>query len=289
MKKIDIHCHTSIHKLWGLHTDSADLDALEKLATEHEIVKTVLMATYFPFKGSGLKNAELLDRIRGREKFLIFGSLDAMNDFENGLKELAGLAEKKLIAGIKLYPGYQDFRASDEKIFPIYELALRFGLPLMFHTGELHHCCPKEKREKREYRCGNLCRIDQLGHLARPFEMRAAAKRFPELKFVLSHLGNPYFAELRELMEECPNVLTDISGQYISGHPEEDTPEYKETVNRELKKFLAAPGASDRIMFGTDFPIQSYADSVALIENLGLDNDTKRKIYYDNAHILLKL
>ena len=289
MKKIDIHCHTSIHKLWGLHTAEAGLAALEKLTLEHDIVKTVLIATYFPFKGSGLKNAELLNRIRGHKQFLVFGSLDAMNDLENGLKELAVLAKQKLIAGIKLYPGYQDFRASDEKIFPVYGLARQYGLPVMFHTGELHHCCPKEKREKKEYRCGSFCRIDRLGDLSRPREMKIAARNFPEVKFILSHLGNPYFVELRELMAECPNVYTDISGQFISGHPEEDTPEYKEKINQELKKFLAAPEAENRIMFGTDFPIQSHADSVALVESLGLGDDVKQKIYYDNARVLLNL
>ena len=116
---IDIHAHTSSHKLWNLHTEDASIAAIEKWAAQFQITLICLMATYFPFKKSGLPNYELLSRIAGKKLFRMFGSLDIMNNFENGLRELRELATEKLIAGIKLYPGYQDFDAADQSVFDI--------------------------------------------------------------------------------------------------------------------------------------------------------------------------
>lgn len=283
---IDIHAHTTNKELWNLHVKTASLSVLEELMEEHGIEKTVLMATYFPFKKSGIHNPYLFTRIKGNKKFLMFGSLDAMNDLEGGVRELESMAEEGVIVGIKLYPGYQDFRA--EKLFSVYELAEKYSLPVAFHSGELHGCCPKDDHGTREKRCGRICWIEKLGDLARPGELARAAKKFPRVNFIFAHLSNPFFDELREAMKECPNIYTDISGQYVTGS-KEDTPEYKQEIIGEIKKFLALENGIDRLLFATDFPIQSHADSIALVKALGLTHDEEQKIFFENAKKLLKL
>jgi hypothetical protein len=285
---IDIHAHTSVHKLWELHVDSASISDLEEAADRHGIKKIVLMATYFPFKKSGLKNDALLERIKGHDRFLMFGSLDIMNDFAAGLAELERLAENHLIAGIKLYPGYQDFSASDEAVYPVYRLAEKYRLPVMFHSGELHGCCPHSERAQEHYRCES-CQIERLQYQSKPAQMIGAIQAFPGVNFILSHLGNPYFAETRKVMAECPNAFTDISGQFVSGRAEEDTPEYRREIIEEIKKVIALPRGIDRLLFGTDFPIQSYEDSISLIKALGLTAADEQKIFHDNAVKILHL
>ncbi|MCX6744923.1 MAG: amidohydrolase family protein [Candidatus Parcubacteria bacterium] len=288
MRKIDFHAHTSVHKLWGLHTQTATISDLVKLAAKHDLKKIVLLATYFPFKGSGLKNQELLDRISGNPLFCMFASLDVQNNFEQGLQELRELAKQGKICGIKLYPGYQVFSPSDPKVFPVYQLAREFALPVMFHGGELHHCCQEEDRKQGRFRCGQACKIDQLGHLAQPESFVGAIKNFPTVNFIISHLANPYFEELRQIMSLYPNVYTDISGQFISA-TSEAYPEYQQLIISEIRKFLEMPQGIYRVMFGTDFPIQSHEDSVSLIESLNLSADDAEKIYFSNAAKLLKL
>jgi hypothetical protein len=145
---IDIHCHTSDHKLWGLHTESATIEDLEKYALRHGVKKIVLLATYFPLKKSGLHNRELLQRIDDNDLFIAFGSLDMTGDISAGILELEELIKGGNISGIKLYPGYQDFDPGGAKVFPMYELAESYDLPVMFHGGELHGCCPRSDREK---------------------------------------------------------------------------------------------------------------------------------------------
>ena len=261
---IDIHAHTTNNTLWDLHVKNARIEDLELLMEKYGLGLVVLMATYFPFKKGGLPNRELLKRIKGRPKFGMFLSLDAMNKPAEGIAEIQELIADPAVVGIKLYPGYQDFDCASEMLSPLYRAAEAYGKPVAFHTGELHHCCPKDEREKKKYKCAGKCRIDELGHLARPKAIAEAIRKFPNVNFILSHLGNPFFAEAREVLAAYPNVYTDISGQLVSGS-QEDTAGYKSQIREEIKKFLELPGGIDRVMFGTDFPIQSYADSVGLI------------------------
>lgn len=284
---IDIHAHTTQKVLWGLHTESAKLVDLEKEARLHDVRKTILLATYFPFKGTGLHNHELLKAVAGNDQFLVFGSLDVMNDLAGGVKELEQLLSQHRLAGIKLYPGYQDFK-SMEVITPVLELASKYHVPAMFHTGELHHCCPKALRDSGQGKCGEVCWIDKLQWQASPIWLAQAPRAFPEVKFIFSHLGNPYFDQLRMVISELPNVYTDISGQFLSG-TEEDSEEYLKQIQLELEQLLRIPGAEDRVFFGTDFPIQSYESSIAIVEGLNVSDVVKEKIRWKNAASLLRL
>ena len=281
--KIDIHAHTSNHSLWNLHTKTASIEDLKNLAKKYGIDKIILMATYFPFKKKGLFNQELFSRIEGNNLFSMFVSLDMTKNIDAGLEEMEMFLKNKMACGIKLYPGYQIFNLSGKNTFRVYQIAQRFNVPVAIHSGELHHCCPREDRKKGLHQCGKThCPIDKLQDLARPKEILEAAKFFPEVKFILSHLGNPYFSELRDVMAECPNVYTDISGQFLSGSSE-DKPEYRQEIVNEIKKFLALPKGIERLMFATDFPIQSYPDSIDLIELLGLSSKDEEKIFSQNA------
>lgn len=286
---VDIHAHTTEKRLWGLHVESATIGDLENVSGEQNIDKIVLMATYFPFKKSGLTNRELLQKISGKENFLMFASLDAMNNLDDGIKELEEFLAHDQVVGIKLYPGYQNFRLADEKIFPIYELAKDKNIPIAVHSGELHHCRPIDPRTgKREYKCKEKCYIEELGHLSMPREIIVPAKKFKEVKFIMCHLGNPYFQELRDVMAQCSNVYTDISGQFLSGSYE-DTAEYREFVVGEIIKFLELGNGSDRLLFGSDFPIQSHKDSIDLIKSLCLEKETEEKIFFRNALKILNI
>lgn len=280
---IDIHAHTSNHGLWGLHTEDASIPAVVSLMQQYNVIVTVLMATYFPLKKSGLHNEELWQRIEAHKELKMFGSLDVTTSIMPQLRELAGLAYEGKIIGIKLYPGYQEFSPSEKKMFDIYELARDFCLPVMFHSGELHPCCPEAEIKSGKLRCGmTACRLERLGHLSQPNQAIIAVEKYPNVNFIFSHLSNPYFAELRKLMSDYGNVFTDISGQYVSG-TEEDTPEYHKVITDELQQFLQLPQGGKRVMFATDFPIQSHQSTIDIIERLELDGETKKDLCFRNA------
>ncbi|MCX6714934.1 MAG: amidohydrolase family protein [Candidatus Uhrbacteria bacterium] len=286
---VDVHVHTSNHPMVGLHTADASIEAIEREADRFGIAKALVIATYFPYKGSGVPNQEMLRRIEHRDRFAMIGSLDAMNQFGAGVAELEALAREGMLVGIKLFAGYQMFHVSHPTMFPLYELAERFQLPVTIHGGELHHCCSRERRNRRDLKCGNsFCWIDRSGALAEPAVFYHAIHSFPRVNFVIAHLANPFFDQLRHLMIDCPNVYTDTSGQFLSG-TDEASSEYKQMIVEELHKFLAVPNGMDRMMFGSDFPIQSFADTIELVNMLGLSEDAKEKILWQNANRVYRL
>ena len=283
----DLHAHTSAHPMRNLHTTSATIETLEGEARRYGITNIILLATYFPLRGTGVHNLDLERRITGHPLFKMFGSLDVMNDVDGGLNELEIMARAERIAGIKLYPGYQGFEPSDPRLTGVYALAEKFNLPVMFHGGELHMCCPTAVKEHGPRPCRNLtCKLNDFAGMAHPQYVEKPAREHPRVKFVVSHLANPYFAELRAVMARCPNVWTDISGQFVSGS-EEDTPEYRKMIVAEIKQFLRLPRRHERVAFASDFPIQSYADSLALIQALDLTGVDKSNVMTANATHLL--
>ncbi len=285
---IDIHVHTSNHNLWNLHTKDASIAELKRLARKYDIGRIYLMATYFPLKGTGLNNLDLFNRIDGMDLFGCFGSINLEDlNLAAGILELRSMAKLGWIEGIKLYPGYQDIILSDVRFDPVYELAQEFSLPVAVHLGELHHCCPKDSREKGESRCEkSICPLDDRFDLSRPEQLSCVARKFPNVNFIGCHLANPYFSEMRQAMTECPNIFTDISGQFVSGS-DEDTPEYRRYIVGEIKEFLKLNGGPERIMFATDFPIQSYQDTLEIARSLNLKSEVERMLLMGNAQKLL--
>jgi predicted TIM-barrel fold metal-dependent hydrolase len=284
---IDIHAHTSTHQMRGLHTSQAGIEYLRHMAEKFDISKICIMATYFPLKGSGLHNEELLDRIKGDAMFSCFGSLNLEKDIEEGIAEIERLSEDEMIEGIKLYPGYQKIILSDERFWPLYEIAEKFDLLVACHMGELHHCCSK----KPPYRCSNdHCPLDDENRkkLSSPIELGKTAKIFPNVKFIASHLGNPFFEDLQNVMSNYQNIYTDISGQFVSGS-KEDTPEYRNFIVSKIREFLNLECGIERVMFGTDFPIQSYKDTLELVKALDLKTAQEKMILSGNAKKILKI
>lgn len=286
MKIIDIHCHLSNKFLHGLHTKTATIEDINALMRTYHISGTVLLATCFPYKGTGINAQELLDIIdkdpdsyNGVLPKYVFGTLDASKLFlYKQIKELTKLLEQKLIKGIKLYPGYQRFSIADIKLHHIYELAEYYDVPVMIHAGGLHSCCIDKTK------C-TPCNIEKDAGLANPVFMKEIFNRYYTVNFIISHLASPYFKKLQLIMEEYPNVYTDTSGQWVSG--KEDTHAYRVIINQQILNFCKVKDAKHRILFGTDFPIQSHQDSIYILKNV--PQDMKEDIFYLNACKLLKI
>jgi predicted TIM-barrel fold metal-dependent hydrolase len=108
---------------------------------------------------------------------------------------------------------------------------------------------------------------------------------FPNVRFLAAHLANPFFTELQNVMKICPNVYTDISGLLVSG-TNQDTTHYTQLLKSQISNFIAID--SHRILFGSDFPIQSYEDSINLLNSIHISPADKQLILTKNAQTLLK-
>jgi len=160
------------------------------------------------------------------------------------------------LQGLKLHPYYQGFDLDDPQLLPLYEAIQRSGLILLCHTG-FDFAFPRVRR------C-DPARIVRL------------VEAFPELKLVTSHLG---------AWEDWEEVQKHLVGK----------PVYMETSfsfeppHRERSREILLAHPQERLLFGTDSPWRSQAETIEAIRSLGLGAEREACLFFRNAERLLGL
>lgn len=199
-----------------------------------------------------------------------FLSAATLNPVSIGKKEFefvkAELSNKSFSA-IKLYPGYVKFYPYEKKCDPIYKLAMKYDVPVIFHSGD-----PAFSSAPVKY--------------CHPIHLDGTACRFPDLKIVISHLGFPWFTDTMEVVLKNPNVYTDISGLF-SG----EKSSYKENMKSELRHQIENIfyfGAESKVFFGTDYSLVSYDEYIKFAEKIKISKTDLNKLFYENAKKIYK-
>ena len=90
---------------------------------------------------------------------------------EATLEEYEKLLRTKQCVGIKLYPGYESIYPGDKRNYPFYELARKYDVPVVFHSGDT-----ASSRGLLKY--------------SHPLEVDEVAVAFPDVRFVIAHYGS---------------------------------------------------------------------------------------------------
>jgi predicted TIM-barrel fold metal-dependent hydrolase len=284
MKKIDIHCHTTNRILKDVANPDASLATIAGYMRQYGIVKTILLATYFPRRGTGISNFRMHYWIQGKPEFLMFGSLDFEHFFYQGINELEELAEEGLIKGIKLYPAYQQIDFTSAQFKQVVTLAAEKNLPLMFHGGVSYMLWKKLGIQNILTHPHSLPAQAAGEPYKTPGEFEKVAQLFPSVNIIVSHLCKPFFEEMIEVLKRNDNLFTDMSGILDS----RTDAAYKVMYVEQIKRFLGECGP-EKMMFGTDFPVQTHEDSLYFIEQ-AMQNypaEDRQKVYFENAHKLI--
>jgi predicted TIM-barrel fold metal-dependent hydrolase len=268
-----MHCHTTNRKLGHTGECSATLDNILEKMKQYGVEKTVVLATYFPHRSSGISNFRLLHWLntnKSKDKFYIFGSLDFEHYFFQGMNELNELAQAKELDGIKIYTSYQKIDLHSNKFKEIVNLARRYKLPMMFHTGY-------------SYMSKRLYGRDSIEGMVRASDLECVADK--GVNVIASHMCKPFFNDVVKTCKKNENIYTDVSGLVNSKYDSGD----KTKCAEEVKKFVEEVGPG-KLLFGTDFPVQTHADSIYFIEEgmKGFCDSDKSKVYYENARRLLE-
>jgi predicted TIM-barrel fold metal-dependent hydrolase len=158
-------------------------------------------------------------------RFMGYANIDPSSD---DAAELVKKAGKDRFQGIKLYPSSGSFNVYEEKMYPIYEEALKQKLLVILHFGITIGATAN-------LRYGN------------PLDIQKPAQDFPDLNFMIAHFGAGFFREVLMLMYQTHNVVMDTSGSnsWMIYQP------YDLTVTKIFEKALKA-GSACRVVFGTD-------------------------------------
>ena len=137
---------------------------------------------------------------------------------------------------LKIYLGYVPRWASDPAYTPVYRLAARHRVPVVFHTGDT-----SSRTARLKY--------------ADPLTVDEVAVDHPDVTFVLAHCGNPWYQSAAEVAYKNPNVVLECSA-LMTGDLDrvgaEARSRYVVEVIRWVFGYLEDP---TKLMLGTDWPL----------------------------------
>ncbi len=155
------------------------------------------------------------------------------------------------LMGIKLHPDFQAFDIDAPSMYNVYE-AVGNTLPFLIHLG------------------------DKKSDHSSPLRMARVLDDFPFLRVIGAHLGGVFRWEEAISCLYGRNIYFDTSSA-VRLLPAD-----------EALRLIRLHGV-EKILFGTDFPLASHEEELALVQGLGLTDDELEQILSKNAEIFLEL
>jgi len=174
---------------------------------------------------------------------------------------------KSEVKAFKVRLGYVKASSNSPVFDPLYDYAESKRLPVLFHTGDT------------AFSNGDLAQ-------SHPLTIDPVANKREELPIVLCHFGNPWFDDAAELIYKHSNVYVDTSGLITPGNYQA---KYSEWVAKRISEAIYFAGSADKVLFGTDYPVSKYSDTLDLIRKLDVDESDKERILFRNAERIFHL
>jgi predicted TIM-barrel fold metal-dependent hydrolase len=211
-----------------------------------------------------IPNEEICEAAQKNSDMMIaFASIDPHKG-RMGAREARRLIDEHGVKGFKFHPTVQDFLPYDRMAWPIYEVIAEYKLPAIFHSGH--------SGIGSGMRCGGGLRLQN----SNPMLLEDVAIAFPDIEIVIAHPSWPWQDEALSLALHKPNVWIDLSGWSPKYFP----PQLVQYANTLL---------SDRMLFGSDYPLITPDRWMADFEEAGFKEDVKPLILKQNAMRLLGL
>ena len=265
---IDVHVHCSELPEDGLFRYARfnglkyTLEELISLMRSNDVEKGLLLSPPTK-KGAPVSNEQILLLCR-KSKGLLSPIL-TVEPTPSKVESAISLAEKNRarLKGFKIRLGYVKIFPYDSVFTKLYNYAEKQDLPVLFHTGD------------------TATSDGSLAH-AHPLTLDPLASMRPKLKIIICHFGNPWISDVGELLYKHQNVHADVSG-LVAGNGGKYSERYMDSLASKISDAIYFAGGSDKICFGTDYPVENYSDGIALVNRLQIDEDDKEKIFYLNA------
>ncbi|AFZ72487.1 amidohydrolase family protein [Natronobacterium gregoryi] len=196
------------------------------------------------------------------EFFVGFGSVDPLKDdcVEEAIRCVADLD----LSGFKFQQIAQGFDPSAPDHEELWTTIEDLGVPVVFHGGNstLGACSPGGRGLQIKY--GNPMLIDDV------------AANYPDLQILIAHPAYPWEKEQLAICQQKGNVYMDLSG-WMPRYIDDQVLHYAKTL------------LTDKVMFGTDYPMLEPGPWLEQFAELGYDEEIQRKILWENAEEFLGL
>ncbi len=236
------------------------LAAYEAVNARHVVLKARDLETTFGFRIANEDVAAFC--AQNAPRFLGFAGVDPHKGMQ-AVRELEVAVRDLGLIGLNLQCFEHRLPINDRKLYPLYAKCIELDIPVNIHCG------------------ANFSRESVIDY-GRPTLLDEVLVHFPELRVCASPPGWPWVHELVSMAWRHPNLWIGL----VAVSP----------------KLLARPGTgyealltygsrvlSDRIIFGSAFPMMPVVRAVAEVEALPLDDHMRRKWLHDNAVDFLRL
>lgn len=184
------------------------------------------------------------------DRFIGFGSLHPESEtLEEDAEQLIELGLK----GVKLHPDIQNFKVDDSKVIKIFEICNEKKLPILLHTGD--------------------SRFDN----SNPNRVEKILKMFPDLTIIGAHFGG------WSIWDKAPEILSKYKNLYV------DTCSSFYALSKERAREIIDLYGTDRVIFGTDFPMWKQDEELKFLFSLGLSDEDLENILHNNLAKILNI
>jgi predicted TIM-barrel fold metal-dependent hydrolase len=176
------------------------------------------------------------------------------------------------VAALKCYLGYLHYEPSHPNYQRYFELAARHHLPVMLHTGDTFSPYAKLK-------------------YAHPLGVDDVAVDFPNTRFVMCHLGNPWTVDAAEVVYKNINVWVDLSGLLLGGEElfaSEEGREAAADLAYSIQHAIRYSERPNRFLYGTDWPLAPmlpYRDFMLA----AVPPEYHESVFEENARVLFRV
>jgi uncharacterized protein len=264
---IDCHVHLNDYHAEGVVRPTADhvqglFDAMAKNGVDHAVVLT----SYKVDLGRPSVE-EVLDLLASDPRTTVVEGLRWRGDARTDLFEMEQRIRSGRVKGIKLYPGYDKYAINDPSLESVFRIAAKYDVPVMIHCGDTYSKQAKVRQ-------------------AHPLLVDDIAVDFQDVKFVICHLGNPWFQDTAEVLYKNDNVFADISGLTL-GDFDYEFERYMLTRVKDMIMYMGDPGR--QLMYGSDWPLVTMGPYVKFMKNLDLPEAQIDNIAWKTAARLFKI
>ncbi len=178
----------------------------------------------------------------------VVGGISPFINYNEQLSLLEYFVIRKKILGIKLYCGHEPVYLNDNVLEPVYSLAQKHNLPVLFHSGW----------DNSQY--------------SSPEIIKQAAEKHSNVRLICCHCCYPNLSECFDTLAEYANVYFDVSS-IADGNINYIKPVLEQAIRK----------MPDRFIFGSDYGCCSQEKHIVLGNNLDISEYAKEMLFYKNA------
>ena len=204
---------------------------------------------------------ELIELLAGNPRITLVEGLRWRGEDRTDLFSLEERIAAGLTKGIKLYPGYDHYPINDPSLESVFRIAGKHDVPVMIHTGDTYAKTAKVR-------------------MAHPLLVDDIAVDYPNVRFVMCHLGNPWFQDAAEVLYKNDNVFGDISGLTLG----EFSYQFERYVAMRLKEMITYMGdPGSQLMYGSDWPLVKMKPYLKLLNELEFNPEQLENVAWRTA------